>query len=154
MEILTELGASSVLDAGCSDSLWMPPLLGYVGVDIVPEAVAVALDRHPERDYRVLDVCSDELPATDAIICRDTLQHLSLLDGLTALQNFRRTGAKWLLANTHRGGTNVDIASGGWYEVDLERAPFWLGSPLKSWPDGQWKGRNRYPNKVFGVWEL
>jgi hypothetical protein len=152
--IIADLGVASVLDAGCGDALWMPELPGYVGCDIASEAIAAARSRHPDRSYVVADICTDELPRVEAVICRDALQHLSLLDGLTALQNFRRTGAKWLLANTHRGGTNNDVASGGFYEIDLEAAPFWLGEPVRSFPDGAWKRQNRYPHKAFGVWEI
>lgn len=153
-DLLSELGIGTVLDAGCGDALWQPELPGYIGIDISSVAVGRARRRHPERDFRTLDMCTDELPRCDAIICRDALQHLSLVDGLTALQNFRRSGAKWLLANTHRGGKNVDVPSGGWFEIDLEAGPFWLGEPVREIPDGAWKGQNRYPNKVFGIWEL
>ena len=153
--MLADLGCTSVLDAGCSDALWMPDLPGYVGVDIVPRAIDVARKRHPGRRFEVADICTDPLPACDAVICRDALQHLSLADGLAALQNFRRSGAKYLLANTHRGGANQDIVTGEWYEIDLEAGPWWLGAPIQELPDGIWAGKqNRYPTKHFCVWEL
>lgn len=154
-KIIEDMSISSVLDAGCGDGQWMPDLPGYLGVDIVQRAVKTSQKRYPEREYQVLDICIDDLPYREAIICRDALQHLSLVDGLSALNNFRRSGAKYLLANTHRDGDNVDITSGEFYEDDLEAAPFWLGSPILEMFDGRWEGNaHRYPGKVFGVWEL
>lgn len=152
--ILQELCARSVLDAGCSEASWMPELPGYVGMDIVPEAVARAQELHPDRHFVVGDFVSDPLPMVDAVICRDALQHLSLADGLTALRNFRTAGARYLLANSHRGGHNRDVPSGEWYEIDLEAPPFSLGAPIVETPDGWWEDRERYPGKVFGAYRI
>jgi hypothetical protein len=152
--MIAELGVSSVLDAGCADSLWMPELPGYVGVDIVPKAIETARIRHSDRAYLVADICRDELPRCEAIICRDALQHLSLKDGMAALNNFRRSGAKWLLASSHRGETNTDVPSGGYYASNLEAEPFWMGEPRQSVSDGTWDMGLRFPTKILGVWEL
>jgi SAM-dependent methyltransferase len=153
-KLLEEMGISSVLDAGCADSWWMPELPGYIGVDIVPQAIERARELHPDREFLVADICADELPKCEAVLIRDALQHLSLKDGLTALQNFRRMGAKWLLASSHEGEENSDVPSGGYYPCNLEAAPFWLGHPRWKIPDGVWDSGMRYPNKVFGLWEL
>lgn len=153
-KIVEEFGISSILDAGCADAKWMPDLPGYVGVDIIVEAIEMARDLHPERTYLCLDICSDDLPRCEAVLVRDALQHLSLRDGLTALQNFRRTGAKWLLASSHTDGENTDVPTGGWYASNLEAAPFWLGPPRWKIADGTWESGNRWPTKIFGLWEL
>lgn len=152
--IIADLGVSSVLDAGCADSWWMPELPGYVGVDIIPDAISHASERHPERTYLVADICSDELPPCEAVICRDAIQHLSLRDGCAALNNFRRSGAKWLIASTHEGTTNVDVESGGYYQSNLEAEPFWLTDPIEVLSDGVWESGVRYPHKRLKVWEL
>jgi len=99
-------------------------------------------------------MCRDDLPRTGAVFCRDALQHLSLADGLAALQNFRRSGAKWLIASSHQGEVNGDVPSGGWYPSNLEAAPFWLGKPARTLFDGRWEGQDRYPHKIIGAWEL
>ena len=75
-EVLEELGVGSVLDAGCGEATWQPELPGYIGADIVREAVLAARERHPERTYVLADICRDDLPRTDAVFCRDALQHL------------------------------------------------------------------------------
>jgi SAM-dependent methyltransferase len=153
-EIVEQLGARSVLDAGCGDSVWMPDLPRYIGVDIVPLAIERAGARHPDRTYLMADICEDPLPRRDVVICRDALQHLSFADGLAALANFRRSGAHWLIANSHRGGENLNITSGGWFEIALEAEPFSLGTPYREYPDGAWDEGVRWPTKYLGVWPL
>jgi hypothetical protein len=152
--IVADLGVSSVLDAGCADSAWMPDLPGYIGVDIIRAAIKQARERHPARTYRVADICSDDLPQCEAIICRDALQHLSLRDGMAALNNFRRSGAKWLIASTHEGMENIDVPSGGYYPCNLEAEPFWLTDAVQTLDDGTWQTGVQFPHKRLKVWEL
>lgn len=151
---LSSMGVRSVLDAACGDSLWQPDLPGYVGIDIVREAVTVAQGAHSDRHYMVADIVSDDLPPADAILCRDVMQHLSFADGLGALKNFRRMGARWLIASTHDGGDNQDIETGGHYRIDLRAAPFDFGEPLWAIPDGMWNGGLQWPGKMLACWEL
>lgn len=152
--VCDELGIGSVLDAGCGEGMWQPNLPGYIGVDIVRGALAVARRRHPNRSYELADICRDHLPTTDAVLCRDALQHLPLSDAQAALANFRRSGAKYLIASSHQGEENHDVRAGGWYPCNLEAAPFWLGTPLMNTSDGWWAEQNRYPMKIMGVWAL
>lgn len=151
--VLAEFNITSVLDAGCAEAYWLPDLPGYVGMDIVPEAVKAAMQRWPDRTFILGDVVTDTLLATDAILCRDVLQHLPLADGVAALENFRRS-ARYLIASTHDGERNVDIRPGRWYPVNMMAEPFDLGEPLRSLPDGVWSTGVRYPNKRIGLWDL
>lgn len=153
-QICEEFAIGSVLDAGCGECTWQPDLPGYIGVDVVREAIMVARKQHPDRTYGLLDICRDELPVADAVLCRDALQHLPLGDAQAAIQNFRRMGAKYLIASSHAGEMNVDVMAGGWYPCNLEAEPFWLGAPVRTVFDGHWKGVDRYPTKVMGLWAL
>ena len=155
-ELAEGLRVRRVLDAACGDSFWMPELPGYVGVDIVPEAVRRAKRRHSRRRYRVVDVRSGPLPRADLVICRDAMMHLPLADGIEALNAIRKTGATWLAATTFDTGKNVNVKTGGFYRIDLEAKPFALGKPWMVLED------DRYPNpdgwksegKLLGVWAL
>lgn len=147
-------GISRIIDAGCGEGLWQPEIPGYIGVEVSGVALAKARELHPDRRFEQADICTDVLPQADAVICRDALQHLSFADGLAALQNFRRCGARWLFTSSHVGGRNEDIRTGGWYEIDVMAGPFWLGEPSWWIPDGTWGELTPWPNKVFGVWPL
>lgn len=157
--LLQRLRIDTLLDAGCNEALWMPRDLGceYVGVDIVPGAIAAARHRHEGWEgfsFLVADIVADELPTADAVLCRDVLQHLSWADGLAALSNLKRTGARWLLASSHVGDPNRDIQTGGWYPINLEAPPWDLGRPEWRLADGAWADEEPWPHKILGAWYL
>lgn len=163
--LCAEMGITSVLDAGCNEALWQPELPGYIGMDIVPRAIAEARKRHPDRAFVVGDICADALPQVDAVLCRDVLQHLSTEDVHAALANFRRS-ATWLIASSWYDGdtrgewvrANRGTQTGRFQAVDLAIAPFFMGKPLRSIPDGAWWRVNGSVKKIadlhLGVWRL
>lgn len=149
--LCASLGVESVLDAPCGDSYWQPELPGYVGVDIVPDAVTASRERHPGRRFELADILHDELPAADLVLCRDLFPHLSYEDGWRALANLRRTGARYLLATTSVGATIKDAPTGGIRRVDME-AVFALGRPLALLDNGRREGRDH--DRWLGLWAL
>lgn len=157
VELVAELGVRTVLDVACGDGYWMPDLPGYTGIDVAPEAIAAAQSRHPERRYLVGNVSTIRLPRADLVIFRDALQHLSLRDGLAALEAIRETRPRWLLASTYVGGENVDVITGDAYSPDLEAAPFSFGRPDRLIFDGHHYHEHgtdevRDPRKHLGLW--
>ena len=129
-KLLRGLGITSLLDAGCGDVNWMPDLgdIDYIGVDIVPGLVEEARDRRPDLRFASADIVSGTLPRTDAILCRDVLQHLTRGEVAAAIENFKRSGADWLIATTFRPGNNEGEGKlGGYQEWNLETEPFGLG---------------------------
>jgi hypothetical protein len=100
-------------------------------------------------DFRVRDICTDDLPKTDAILCRAVLFHLSNANIQRALDNFKRSGARYLLATTHPHiAENVDIRDGEWRRVNLCLAPF--GLPTPEWMSADGPGDDGY----LAVWRL
>lgn len=159
VDLVDELGVRSVLDAACGDGYWMPDLPGYAGIDIAPEAIHLARQRHPERRYLVGNLANMRLPRADLVIFRDAMQHLSFRDGMAALAAILDTDPTWLLASTYIGGENVDIANGDAYSPNLEAAPFTLGQPVRLIFDGHhyhYHGTDavRDPRKHLGLWRL
>jgi len=154
--VLAELGVSSLFEAGCNECLWQPEFPGYIGADIVPEAIEQARLRHPSWSLIVGDVCVDDLPPTDAILCRDVLQHLSYDDGLAALANFLATDARWLIATTWGEdlGENRNITTGGWYPIRPELPPFDLGEPVQIIADTAIFPDGTHVPIGLGVWDL
>jgi SAM-dependent methyltransferase len=150
LEALAErLGVESVLDVGCGEGYWMPDLPGYVGIDVSQEALKVARERHPDNDYRLFR--GEDLPACGLVICRSTIQHMSVGDGVALLDMIRASGAKWLLATTYPEGGNEDIPfsirDGVGYKPDMTEAPFGLGAPQESL-------RDIPEDAVLGLWRL
>ncbi len=158
--LLERLGIRTLLDAPCGDANWISqvrlPLREYYGVDIVPEVVELASRRSfPDdgckRAFSVRDIVSDELPKADLVLCRDTLIHLSNQNVCSALTNFRRTGARYLVANVDlRLRRNRDIEVGNTRPVNLAIEPFRLGLPLEVVADGS----DGPSDRGLGLWEL
>jgi hypothetical protein len=159
--LLRSLGARSLLDVPCGDFNWLRHVdLGdvqYVGADIVDDLVA--RDRLAfgcgSRRFVTLDMTGDPLPHADVVLCRDGLVHLSFEDGLRALANFRRTGARHLVATTFPTlDVNEHIETGGWRPLNLQRPPFLLPEPVTLLNEGCTEGQGSYADKSLGVWEM
>ncbi|MGH9418958.1 MAG: glycosyltransferase, partial [Thermoanaerobaculia bacterium] len=128
--ILREFGVRSMIDAPCGDFFWMQHVdLGidrYVGVDIVEELIARDREQYARegREFLRLDIIEDPLPGADLIFCRDCLVHLDFAQAHRALENFKRSGAQYLLTTTFTGrDLNVDLVGADiWRTLNLELA--------------------------------
>jgi SAM-dependent methyltransferase len=160
--LIRELGAESMLDAGCGDFHWMkeaslPTVCRYIGVDVVPELILRNRTRYerPGRGFLAADITRDRLPRADLILCRDCLVHLPLADVRRALVNFRRSGAGYLLATTFiTRMENPEITLGWWRPLNLERAPFGLPEPIRLIDERCPPDRVEYADKRLALWRL
>lgn len=159
--LLAALGVRSLLDAPCGDCRWifeMPLDLDlYIGADVVPALIESNAARFggPGRELRRLDITRDPLPRTDAILCRDCLIHFSYRFIEKALDNFRRSGARWLLTTTYSGlPANRDILSGQWRPIDLELPPFSLPRPRHLILEKECDVDGFRLRRSLGVWDL
>jgi len=157
--LVEEFGIRSLLDAPSGDFNWMKevplPNTHYLGVDVVPEMIERnrQLYGNQRREFRVLDITVDPVPAVDLIFCRDGLVHLSNADALKALAAFRCSGSQFLLATTFTNRTgNDDIPTGYWRPLNLERAPYSLPAPLWVLSDGC--PLPDYADKALGLWRI
>jgi hypothetical protein len=143
--VLSRLGAGSLLDAPCGDWNWMQhvDLSGiddYYGVDIVRPVIDENASKFggPRRHFVVADLTCDALPKAQAILCRDTIVHMSYQDAAKILANFAATGAEWLLLNTYPEVTSNRNQFTGkrWRRLNLRLEPFSFPEPVEMVPDG------------------
>jgi hypothetical protein len=160
--LFRELGVRTLIDAPCGDFHWMQHAdLGverYVGIDVVEELIAANQRRYGgERiSFQCLNIIEDGLPRADLIFCRDCLVHLNFAQAKRALQNFKRSGAQYLLTTTftNREG-NVDLVGRDiWRTLNLELAPFDLPRPLRLINEHCTEGGGAYADKSLGLWRL
>ncbi|HEX2386206.1 MAG TPA: class I SAM-dependent methyltransferase [Candidatus Binatia bacterium] len=137
--LLRRLGVKSLLDAPCGDWNWMREVdlagVEYTGIDVVREIIAINRRRYgrPGKTFLSLDFTREPVPSADAILCRETLIHLSLADGLKVLENFKRSGARYLLISNYPAvRENTDVLTGHWRKLNMELAPFGLAPPIES----------------------
>ena len=152
-KLAQELAIATLLDAPCGDLHWMESAdLGgvrYIGADIVVGLINELKLKYPEREFRVLDLAHDALPKVDLVMCRDCFIHLPNDMVISALNNFTRSGSKYLLTTTYRfPRVNREISIGGFRRVNLEIAPFFLPRPIRIIRD------YRYPAgpHFMGLW--
>jgi len=161
IDLVRRLRVSTLLDAPCGDFNWAGPLADsvdlYVGVDIVPALIKANRRRwsSARRRFHCRDIVSHRLPRADLVLCRDALVHLSYPDIARALANYRRTGAKYLLATTFTGDRkNVEIASGEWRPLNMERPPFSFPAPLDLVDERCTHTGGIYRDKRLGLWRF
>lgn len=153
--LLTDVGATSLLDAPCGDFNWMRYTeLGsvkYIGADVVPSLITRNQQRYGQegRAFAILDITRSAVPRASVILCRDCFIHLSFGDIRSAIANFKRSGSEYLFATTHTGiRGNRDIATGEWRNVNLQLPPFNFPEPIKLIIE------NPVFKKCLGVWPL
>lgn len=108
LKLVAKLNVRTVLDVGCGsgDNLAAlkhgMPQLELSGVDVSPEALALAAQRAPGTILRELDVQRDNLKQTfDLVMAIQVMEHLA--DDTTALRNMALMAKQWVLVTTMRG---------------------------------------------------
>ena len=161
--LCAEFGVSRLLDIPCGDFHWMQHTnlagITYWGADVVDALIQGNSRRYTdsaaERNFLVLDLCSDPLPEVELILCRDCLVHLSTSDIFRALANVSRSKAKYFLTTTFTERTdNPDIVTGGWRPVNLCLGPFSLPAPIRVFNERCTEDDNRYGDKSLGLWRI
>jgi SAM-dependent methyltransferase len=158
-DLCRRLSIRTLLDLPCGDGHWMSgivlPDVRYIGADLLPEVVAGAAARSPEREFLELDLTASPLPPADLLLCRDCMVHLSFADNARALKNLHRSGIPFLLATTFPDEpANRDIVTGDWRPLNLERAPFGFPAPLDLLREGCTEQGGMFADKSLGLWRV
>jgi SAM-dependent methyltransferase len=159
--LFRQLGVRSILDLPCGDGHWMASVdltgIAYTGADFLPELVEANAARNPSsgRRFEVLDLTASPLPSADLLLCRDCLVHFSFADARLALANIPRSAITWLLATTFPDeDANLDITTGDWRPINLERPPFSFPPPLTLLAEGCTEADGRFLDKSLGLWAV
>jgi hypothetical protein len=131
-DLCRRLGIRTIFDGPCGDWNWMRHVdltnIDYVGADLVRSLIVDNQNRfsRPGVRFIVADLTRDPLDRADLILCRDCWVHLSFRDIAAMLENFRRSGATWLLVSDSPGTErNYDKLTGlSWRYLNLCRPPF------------------------------
>jgi len=160
-QLFGDFGIRTILDLPCGDFHWMRQVkleqVKYTGADIVADLINKNKQKYEKENVRFckLDLIKDTLPQADLILCRDCLVHFSFTDALAALRNICNSESKYLLATTFTGRkNNQDIATGQWYPINLEIAPFKLPPPREIINEKRTEGGDAYKDKSLGLWRV
>jgi len=108
ISLVDHLDVRTVLDVGCGSGENLAilagamPHLGLSGVDVSPEALALAANRVPSDRLSELDIEKDKLnDRFDLVISWQVVEHLA--DDVAALRHMREMADRWVLVTTMRG---------------------------------------------------
>jgi hypothetical protein len=153
--VLAELGIKDLADAGCGEANWIgevsSALRYYFGFDNVDTVIDRARKRHGQSRgifFAMADVTIDLLPPCDAILCRDVLTRYPLSVANAAFRLFKQSGARYLIATTHRRGTNDSAQIGHWHAISLTAPPFDFPPPRLLIAEAKDSA------KALGVWSM
>lgn len=133
LEMIAKYKITSMVDCACGDFNWMrrvifPLGFRYIGIDIVDEMIHqnVINYENPERLFLCRDMTTDILPRADLLFCKDVFLHLSFEHIQNIIDNFKRSGSKYLIVSNGIGTrVNEDKVTGGsWRVVNLQEPPF------------------------------
>jgi hypothetical protein len=159
-QLLAELGCRIMLDAPCGDFHWLSQMAlpaEYWGCDIVEGLIARNTAKYgsPRVRFFRADISRDPLPRADLILCRDCLVHLPDEVVHRVLENFVRSGSRYLLTTTfpdHEAASN--IAAGEWRPLNLQQSPFNLTAPLRLINEHCTEGGGAWRDKSLGLWDI
>jgi hypothetical protein len=136
--LFARLGIHSLVEISCGHCSWLrgdePGLAQYTGIDLNPGMIEQnRRDFAAQKwDFEIIDAVSADIPAADAVLYRDYLEHLPIEDIDNALLRIRRSGARYLIATNHDGtADNCVNDQGNWRPLNLMRAPFNLPVPVE-----------------------
>lgn len=160
--LLKQLEIKSIVDAPCGDFGWFSQLdfsrIDYLGIDILADTIQALQWRYGEKaniDFLHVDITQDPLPQADMIVCRDCLVHFSYADIYKAINNFKKSGSKYLLTTTFTNTSdNEDIVTGDWRDLNLQIAPFHFPEPRILITEGCQQNEGLYADKSLALWEL
>ncbi len=159
-DLLREIEAKTLLDVPCGDFNWMRTVdlsgVHYIGGDIVPDLIQNNNEKYATDtiEFRMLNIITDDLPKVDVILCRDCLVHLNFESGLKAIQNFKRSGSKYLLATTFTDRKKNEELYGIWRTLNLQKTPYNLPQPVKIINEKCPQGNGAFADKSLGLWLL
>jgi hypothetical protein len=158
-ELLKQYAIKTILDLPCGDFNWLSSvLLGvdkYIGGDIVKEIIEKnnSFYKNDQREFKVINLISDNLPSAEIIFCRDCFVHFSNDDIVNSIRNIQRSGIKYILTTTFTNCIqNDDIVTGDWRIINLEMPPFCFPKPLTIINENCTEGNGSYSDKSLGLW--
>jgi len=159
--LFARLGIRSMLDVPCGDWYWMSKVelgdLAYIGGDIVEELVQKNQRLYGKlgREFRKINLITDDIPKVDLVFVRDCLVHLEPQQIQQCLHNIVKSGSNYLATTTFPDVTvNEDpILKDRWRKLNLCNSPYFLPDPFEMLDDSNDENPNDKEKRI-GVWRV
>lgn len=159
--LLRRLEIRSMLDVPCGDWFWMSRVelgeIAYIGGDIVADMVRDNQRKFGarNREFRRIDLASDDLPHVDLVLVRDCLVHLEPATIDQCLRNVVRSGATYFATTTFTDATEnaPPLLKDRWRPLNMLLPPYSFSAPLALLDDSA-PGIPVDAHKRLGVWRV
>ena len=137
--IFNKFNITSITDAPCGDWNWMRLLnldnIDYIGYDILEDILMENTLKYSNENvkFEFKDIVNQTIRKSDLIICRDFMFHISNEKGLNLLENFKKSGSKYVLLTSFNYTTineNLGFDDWGWRRINVKIEPFNLPEPI------------------------
>ena len=152
--VLKKYNVKTVVDAPCGDYNWILHLdyrfEKYTGIDIVQKQNEKNKKYENERvKFFAGDILTYNIPSSDLIFCRDCFIHLTFKQIFKALENFKKSGAGFIMLTSYDNCRNEDVLAGQFRKINLLLPPFNFPAPkdiIQELPSEE--------GKYFCLWKL
>jgi hypothetical protein len=158
IRIINTYSINCFFDIPCGDFYWMKTIIdsipNYIGGDIVYDQVVKNNEKYGKHFIK-FDLTMDEIPKNvDLIFCRDCLVHLPLNIIIKALENIKKSNAKYLLMTTFINREFKDIKLGDWRPISFFNSPFNFPKPIELISENCSENFPSYIDKSLGLWNI
>ena len=123
--------------------------IDYIGGDIVPELVNKNNQNFEKLKFIEFDIInSTDYPKVELIHIKDCLFHFSFKDIVRVINSLKKSNIKKMLLTSHKSKIlkNLDIQTGDFRYLDLEKKPFNFPKPKKRVKDFKFGEFPKYVN--------
>jgi len=165
--VASKYNVRTLLDVPCGDLNWMRKVefdheVEYVGADIVRGLIKFDRERfgNTSRKFLVMDmVTQPPYKPFDLIVTRDAFVHLPDRQVKKIINNFNKSGSKYLLTTLFpdHDPWNID-KPGQWRQINLLKEPYNFPQPVEMFNEKFWGtvdlSRPYFNDKSLGLWKL
>jgi hypothetical protein len=165
--VASKYNVRSLLDVPCGDLNWMRKVefeheVEYIGGDIVRGLIKFDRERfgNTSRKFIVMDMVSQQpYKPFDLIVTRDAFVHLPDRQVKKIIDNFNKSGSKYLLTTLFpdHDPWNID-KPGQWRQINLLKEPYNFPQPVELFNEKYWGtidlSKPYFNDKSLGLWKL
>ena len=169
--LIEEEGVRTIVDVSAGGMLWWPEVLekypevkfyGYDISKIKTEENRAKFAHQKNWEFHVGDVTSTTYPSCDLLICRHTLNHLSVTDVTKSILNLRKSDARMVAITQHLVDdfynetliADDTVGCIDYRPIDLRKSPLNMPEPFLEIDDADAEDVQMDWQRKFSIWKM
>ena len=160
-QIIKDFKIKSIIDIPCGDFNWMSFMdmknIEYQGHDIVEQLIIKNNKKFKKNNISFFnsDITNSRLGKADLMFVRDCFVHFSIEDIKKSTFRIKQSRSKYLMSTSFVNlERNIDIYTGDWRPINLEKEPFNFSKPLIIYNEKCKEMDGIYADKSLCIWEI